>query len=158
MCLRGTGFTADKISSETLGAHEHTNRMELKGCRCDCPRCVPLAAQNCLVRGSRTVPESRVNKLVPFRTLKSNPHPSTVPPPPSKLLLFVGQNRVCDCEPEKIRMKFTLIFPSHEASDLSVGAVFASSLFWVVGEKELSNPHPLAARTSHTIFQDEVCI
>ena len=39
-------------------------------------------------------------------------------------------------------MKFTLIFPSTESTDLSVGLVFAPCPMWVIGEKILLNPHP----------------
>jgi hypothetical protein len=39
-------------------------------------------------------------------------------------------------------MKFTLIFPATESTDLSVGLVFAPCPMWVVGEKILLNPHP----------------
>jgi hypothetical protein len=39
-------------------------------------------------------------------------------------------------------MKFTLVFPSAEATDLSVGLVFAPCAMWVQGGKTLLNPHP----------------
>ncbi|WP_200242067.1 hypothetical protein [Lamprobacter modestohalophilus] len=39
-------------------------------------------------------------------------------------------------------MKFTVVFPSHESSDLSIGAVFKPCLVWVEGEREILNPHP----------------
>jgi hypothetical protein len=38
-------------------------------------------------------------------------------------------------------MKFTIVFPSTESSDLSIGAVFIPCLVWMDGEKELLNPH-----------------
>lgn len=39
-------------------------------------------------------------------------------------------------------MKFTLVFPSREASDLSIGLVFAPCAMWVQGLKIILNPHP----------------
>jgi hypothetical protein len=39
-------------------------------------------------------------------------------------------------------MKFTLIFPSPEATDLSIGLVFAPCAMWVQGDKLVLNPHP----------------
>ena len=39
-------------------------------------------------------------------------------------------------------MKFTVIFPSSEASDATVGITFKSSLVWVEGSRDLLNPHP----------------
>lgn len=39
-------------------------------------------------------------------------------------------------------MKFTIVFPSTESSDISIGAVFKPCLVWVEGENELLNPHP----------------
>jgi len=38
-------------------------------------------------------------------------------------------------------MKFTLVFPSNEGSDLSIGLVFAPCLVWTIGNKHFSNPH-----------------
>jgi hypothetical protein len=39
-------------------------------------------------------------------------------------------------------MKFTLVFPSHEATDLSLAAIFLPCLVWHEGSREISNPHP----------------
>jgi hypothetical protein len=39
-------------------------------------------------------------------------------------------------------MKFTIVFPSHEAEDLSIAAVFTPCLVWKEGKRELLNPHP----------------
>jgi hypothetical protein len=39
-------------------------------------------------------------------------------------------------------MKFTIVFPSHESSDLSIAAVFTPCLVWKEGKKQLLNPHP----------------
>ncbi|MEI6819796.1 MAG: hypothetical protein WCL19_09370 [Verrucomicrobiota bacterium] len=39
-------------------------------------------------------------------------------------------------------MKFTLVFPTHEATDLSLAAVFVPCLVWMEGAKPLENPHP----------------
>ena len=39
-------------------------------------------------------------------------------------------------------MKFTIVFPSHESTDLSLAAVFVSCLVWMEGSKEIKNPHP----------------
>ena len=39
-------------------------------------------------------------------------------------------------------MKFTIVFPAHESSDLSIAAVFIPCLVWMEGERELLNPHP----------------
>ena len=38
-------------------------------------------------------------------------------------------------------MKFTLVFPSDEASDLSIGVVFAPCLIWTIGKRHILNPH-----------------
>ncbi len=39
-------------------------------------------------------------------------------------------------------MKFTIVFPSHESADLSIGAVFIPCLVWMEGQHEILNPHP----------------
>ena len=39
-------------------------------------------------------------------------------------------------------MKFTIIFPSGESADLSIGAVFTPCLVWVEGDHLILNPHP----------------
>ena len=39
-------------------------------------------------------------------------------------------------------MKFTLIFPTHEATDLSLAALFIPCLVWHEGDRAISNPHP----------------
>ncbi len=39
-------------------------------------------------------------------------------------------------------MKFTLVFPTHEATDLSLAAVFVPCLVWMEGANQLKNPHP----------------
>ena len=39
-------------------------------------------------------------------------------------------------------MKFTLVFPTHEATDLSLAALFVPCLVWHEGERAFSNPHP----------------
>lgn len=38
-------------------------------------------------------------------------------------------------------MKFTLVFPSGEGFDLSVGLVFAPCAIWKIGNRTLLNPH-----------------
>ena len=38
-------------------------------------------------------------------------------------------------------MKFTLVFPSLEAVDLSVGMTFQPCIVWTLGSKILLNPH-----------------
>lgn len=38
-------------------------------------------------------------------------------------------------------MKFTIVFPSHESSDFSIGAVFIPCLVWMEGRKQILNPH-----------------
>ena len=38
-------------------------------------------------------------------------------------------------------MKFTLVFPSSEATDLSVGLVFAPCAIWMISNKIFLNPH-----------------
>ena len=39
-------------------------------------------------------------------------------------------------------MKFTLVFPSHESTDVSVGLVFTPCPVWLLGGQELLNAHP----------------
>lgn len=39
-------------------------------------------------------------------------------------------------------MKFTLVFPSHESKDLSIGCLFTPCLQWVWGAETISVPHP----------------
>ena len=39
-------------------------------------------------------------------------------------------------------MKFTLVFPTHEATDLSLAALFVPCLIWHEGDRAISNPHP----------------
>lgn len=39
-------------------------------------------------------------------------------------------------------MKFTLVFPSQEANDLSIGMVFTPCITWMHGNTALLNPHP----------------
>ena len=39
-------------------------------------------------------------------------------------------------------MKFTIVFPSPESADLSIGAVFIPCLVWIEGKHEILNPHP----------------
>lgn len=39
-------------------------------------------------------------------------------------------------------MKFTIVFPSEEGEDLSVGCVFIPCLLWKLGRRTLLNPHP----------------
>jgi hypothetical protein len=38
-------------------------------------------------------------------------------------------------------MKFTLVFPSNEASDLSIGMIFVPCLVWIIGNKQFFKPH-----------------
>jgi hypothetical protein len=38
-------------------------------------------------------------------------------------------------------MKFTLVFPSGEGFDLSIGLVFAPCAIWKIGRRTLLNPH-----------------
>lgn len=38
-------------------------------------------------------------------------------------------------------MKFTIVFPTHEATDLSLAAVFVSCLVWKEGDREILTPH-----------------
>lgn len=38
-------------------------------------------------------------------------------------------------------MKFTLVFPSGEGYDLSIGLVFAPCAIWKIGRRTLLNPH-----------------
>jgi hypothetical protein len=48
-------------------------------------------------------------------------------------------------------MKFTLVFPTHEATDLSLAAFFVPCLVWMEGAKPLENPHrELKGRLSDT--------
>lgn len=53
-------------------------------------------------------------------------------------------------------MKFTLVFPSNESSDLSVGVIFAPCLIWVIGGRHFSNPHPQNPHYILGDFQDLV--
>ena len=39
-------------------------------------------------------------------------------------------------------MKFTLVFPTNEATDLSLAALFVPCLVWHEGDRAISNPHP----------------
>ena len=39
-------------------------------------------------------------------------------------------------------MKFTLVFPTHEATDLSLAALFVPCLVWHEGDRAILNPHP----------------
>jgi len=39
-------------------------------------------------------------------------------------------------------MKFTIVFPSHESRDLSIGVVFIPCLVWMEGARKVLNPHP----------------
>lgn len=39
-------------------------------------------------------------------------------------------------------MKFTIVFPSHEGEDLSIGAVFTPCLAWMEGRQIIFIPHP----------------
>jgi enoyl-[acyl-carrier-protein] reductase (NADH) len=39
-------------------------------------------------------------------------------------------------------MKFTLVFPTHESTDLSLAALFVPCLVWHEGNRAISNPHP----------------
>ena len=48
-------------------------------------------------------------------------------------------------------MKFTIVFPSHESTDLSLAAVFVPCLVWMEGVKEIKNPHP---KNSHYLQGD----
>lgn len=38
-------------------------------------------------------------------------------------------------------MKFTIVLPSHENTDLSIAAVYISCLVWKEGNRELLSPH-----------------
>lgn len=55
-------------------------------------------------------------------------------------------------------MKFTIVFPSHESSDLSIAAVFIPCLVWMEGRYHLLNPHPKTPHYQrgdlHTLFMD----
>lgn len=57
-------------------------------------------------------------------------------------------------------MKFTIVFPSHESSDLSLAAVFIPCLVWMEGKYQLLNPHPENPHYQkgdlHTLFMDTV--
>jgi hypothetical protein len=39
-------------------------------------------------------------------------------------------------------MKFTLVFPTHESTDISLAALFVPCLVWHEGDRAISNPHP----------------
>ena len=39
-------------------------------------------------------------------------------------------------------MKFTIVFPSHESRDVSIGVVFIPGIVWIEGKREILNPHP----------------
>jgi hypothetical protein len=39
-------------------------------------------------------------------------------------------------------MKFTIVLPSDESFDLSIGAIFVPCLVWAIGNNHLLNPHP----------------
>lgn len=39
-------------------------------------------------------------------------------------------------------LKFTLVFPSHESRDLSIGCLFTPCLKWAWGRTTLKVPHP----------------
>lgn len=39
-------------------------------------------------------------------------------------------------------MKFTIVFPSHESHDVSIGLVFIPVPVWMEGNRQLLNPHP----------------
>ena len=54
-------------------------------------------------------------------------------------------------------MKFTLVFPSHESPDLSIGAVFIPCLVWVLGQKILFNPHRDNPNYLSGDFQNLLC-
>jgi hypothetical protein len=38
-------------------------------------------------------------------------------------------------------MKFTIVFPSIESADLSIGVVFIPCLVWMDGSRKILNPH-----------------
>ena len=38
-------------------------------------------------------------------------------------------------------MKFTIVFPSHESSEVTISALFIPCLVWTEDNKELLNPH-----------------
>jgi hypothetical protein len=39
-------------------------------------------------------------------------------------------------------MKFTLVFPTDETTDLSLAVLFVPCLVWHEGDRAISNPHP----------------
>jgi hypothetical protein len=39
-------------------------------------------------------------------------------------------------------MKFTLVFPTNQTTDLSLAAVFVPCLVWMEGSEQINNPHP----------------
>jgi hypothetical protein len=43
---------------------------------------------------------------------------------------------------KEVWMKFTIVFPSHESRDLSIGCVFAPCLVWTMGSRKIDIPHP----------------
>lgn len=49
-------------------------------------------------------------------------------------------------------MKFTLIFTSHENSDLTLGCVFVPNLLRVRGHRKVLNPHPNEPRYQKNDF------
>ena len=57
-------------------------------------------------------------------------------------------------------MKFTIVFPSHESSDLSIAAVFTPCLVWKEGMYQLRIPHPERPHYEkgdlHALFMDTV--
>jgi hypothetical protein len=57
-------------------------------------------------------------------------------------------------------MKFTIVFPSDESSDLSIAAVFTPCLVWKEGRYQLLVPHPERPHYEkgdlHALFVDTV--
>jgi hypothetical protein len=53
-------------------------------------------------------------------------------------------------------MKFTLVFPSNEASDLSIGAIFVPCLVWTLGKTHFLKPHSENPHYLPGDFQDLV--
>ena len=53
-------------------------------------------------------------------------------------------------------MKFTLVFPSNESSDLSIDVIFVPCLVWTIGNKHFFNPHRDNAHYLPGDFQDLV--
>ena len=51
-------------------------------------------------------------------------------------------------------MKFTLVFPSDESSDLSIGVIFAPCLIWTIGKKYILSPHKKNPHYVPGDFQD----